>query len=135
MPYTCKLLPDERLVVIHLSGSIGGRDILQAIISVADDEAWSRSHRAVWDLREVDQIRLAPTEIQSYAEAIEARGEDIAPSRSAYITTRYWHRNAIRIFARHIQRVAPDHEARTFSNVESAADWLRISASRLNGYL
>ena len=130
MPYAARVLPEHRLAVARLHGTIGARDITGALSAYLGDPAWSPSFAVAWDLRRIDHVDLGPADLGETVAFLRGHDEQLGTGRRAYVVAGELEGEIALL----LNRMAGRHrhvEMRVFPAGHAAATWLGVPAEVL----
>jgi hypothetical protein len=130
MGYSVRVHPEHRLGVVHLTGEVGGGDVLRAIAALLGDPSWEPAFDAVWDCRPIVVLDLEPSDLRHVVGLLGSERGRLGTGRRALVMRRVMEGDVARLMSRMAGREAV-REFRTFFRADEAATWLGFPAGLL----
>ena len=120
--FAVTLQPDQRLLCIHLHGTVTGTCVLETLQAMWEDPRYDPSFKQLWDCRAVTALDIDWPEFKAIGEALQARCIAAPTDRAAIVAPRennYYGALALTRYARKSAR-----QKRVFRQMEAALQWL-----------
>lgn len=120
---------DQAAVLFRPAGRFTEVEFIQLLRVALADPRRSRQFAHIWDTREIDELVMDSDVISMYRTLLNENVDRLAQEKVAIIAKR----PLTRTFSSMLARVSPRHPAvfQLFETMESAADWVGVSASAL----
>ncbi len=120
MPSLHLVRPDLQLVVVHMAGRIGFREIVAMRDRLLADPAFDPAYRQVIDLRQADPASLSADDVSRLSQSMRpSQG-----ARHAFVTAGELSYGLFRMYALHATTDGRESEA--FRTLEDACRWLGL---------
>ncbi|CAN5607794.1 hypothetical protein BH23BAC4_BH23BAC4_09040 [soil metagenome] len=124
MPYDYEIFPAYNLALVTATGRIAGKDIIETIHRMDQDERWEQGMHQICDFLEVKGVAVSLPEMHQIVSLEEHHLEDTQDGKLALLADSFDMRAICKLFSLMSRFRGP--EAKVFRNRKEAIAWLDL---------